>query len=83
VILGSRVSRIVFVLFLLLAYLILAFYTVFYPLAGYEFFTLLLTAPAAIITVTARTPRELILALQLTSIGALFFGFGLGWAFAF
>jgi 1,4-dihydroxy-2-naphthoate octaprenyltransferase len=83
VMLGSRVSRIVFVLFLVLAYLILAFYTVFYPLAGYVFFTLLLTAPAGIITATARTPRELILALQLTSIGALFFGFGLGWAFAF
>jgi 1,4-dihydroxy-2-naphthoate octaprenyltransferase len=83
VILGSGVSRVVFVLFLLFAYLILGFYTIFYPLAGYVFFTLLLTAPAGIITATARTPRELILALQLTSIGALFFGLGLGWAFGF
>jgi 1,4-dihydroxy-2-naphthoate octaprenyltransferase len=83
VILGSGISRIVFVLFLLFAYLILAFYSFFYPLAGYVFFTLLLTAPAGIITATARTPRELILALQLTSVGALFFGLGLGWAFGF
>ncbi|WP_306766457.1 1,4-dihydroxy-2-naphthoate polyprenyltransferase [Planctomonas deserti] len=81
--LGSTASRVVFVLFLVFAYAILGFYTLFFPLAGYVFFTLLLTAPAAIITVTARTPGELILALQLTSIGALFFGFGLGWAFAF
>lgn len=83
VILGPLVSRIVFVLFLVLAYAILAFYSLLYPLAGYVFFTLLLTAPAAIITLTAKTPRELILALQLTSIGALFFGFGLGAAFGF
>ena len=81
VILGSLVSRIVFVLFLLAAYGILAFYTFLYPLAGYGFFTLLLTAPAAIITLTAKTPKELILALQLTSIGTLFFGLVLGAAF--
>ncbi|WP_406610306.1 1,4-dihydroxy-2-naphthoate polyprenyltransferase [Planctomonas psychrotolerans] len=83
VLLGSRASRVVFVLFLVIPYAILAFYSTLYPLAGYVLFTLLLTVPAALITVTAKTAKELILALQLTSIGALFFGLGLGAAFAF
>jgi 1,4-dihydroxy-2-naphthoate octaprenyltransferase len=83
VLLGPVVSRIVFVLFLLIPYAILGFYSTLYPLAGYVFFTLLLTVPAALIAVTGRTAKELILALQLTSLGALFFGLGLGAAFAF
>jgi 1,4-dihydroxy-2-naphthoate octaprenyltransferase len=39
--------------------------------------------PAAIIACTGRTPKELILSLQLTSMAALTFGLGLGAAFAF
>jgi len=38
--------------------------------------------PACLITVTAKTPRELVLALQLTSVAALAYGVLLGLAFA-
>ena len=43
---------------------------------------LLAALPACLIVLTAKTPRELIVALQLTSLTALLYGVGLGLAFA-
>jgi len=59
------------------------FFTLFYPLAYLSFFVLLLAVPACLITVTARTAQELILALKLTSFAGLAYGLLLGIAFAF
>ena len=83
VLLGSRASRIVFAVFLLLPYAILVFFTLFYPNAYLIFFSLLIAGPAVVITLTAKTPPELILALKLTSLTALVYGIGLGAVYAF
>jgi len=44
---------------------------------------LLVVAPCILIVITAKTPRELILVLQLTSLAALAYGVLLGVGFAF
>ena len=80
---GDRASRVVFAIFLLLPYVILVFYTLFYDNAGYVYFSLLAAAPAVLIVLTAKQPKELILALQLTSLTALLYGIGLAAAIAF
>jgi 1,4-dihydroxy-2-naphthoate octaprenyltransferase len=74
-------SRVVFCVLLLAPFLVVGFFTIFYPLAYFTFFVLLLAVPACLITVTAKTPRELVLALQLTSVAALAYGVLLGLAF--
>lgn len=80
---GSRASRVAFCVFLLAPFVIAGFFSVFYPLAIFTFFVLLLALPACIITITASTAKELILALKLSSIAALAYGVLLGVAFAF
>lgn len=80
---GSTASRVVFAIFLLLPFVITGFFTLFYPLAIFTFFVLLLALPACLITITATSAKELILALKLTSIAALAYGLLLGIAFAF
>jgi 1,4-dihydroxy-2-naphthoate octaprenyltransferase len=81
--LGDRASRIVFVVLLLAPFGILVYFTLLYVNAYLVFFALLAALPAAIITITARTPGELVIALRLTSLTALLYGLGLGWAIAF
>lgn len=83
VLLGDRVSRVVFVVLLLLPFGAVGFFTLFYDNAYLVFFVLLLALPAAVITLTAKTAGELVLALKLTSLTALFYGVGLGLVFAF
>ncbi len=80
---GDRASRVLFVVFLGLPYVALVFFTLFYSHAGFVYFTLLASVPAALIVLTGKTPREFITALQLTSLTALLFGLGLAWAIAF
>ena len=61
----------------------LAYFVLLYANAPYTYFALFLALPAALITLTAKTPRELVLALQLTSLTALLYAVGVGWALAF
>ncbi|HVL26000.1 MAG TPA: hypothetical protein VM450_18045, partial [Thermomicrobiales bacterium] len=58
------------------------FFALFYPTAWLVLLALLLAVPASIIVLWAKTPGELLLALQLASFTALFYGVGLGLAFA-
>lgn len=83
VLVGARAGRVLFCVFLLVPFLIAGFFALVYPLAPLTFFVLLLALPACLITVTAKTPAELILALKLTSFAALAYGIALGAAFAF
>lgn len=83
VLIGDRASRIVFTVLLLLPFVILAYFALLYVNAYFTWFLLLMALPAALITLTAKTPKELILALQLTSLTALLYAIGLGWALAF
>jgi 1,4-dihydroxy-2-naphthoate octaprenyltransferase len=68
---------------MLVPYAVLLYLTLFYPTASLVFLTLLVAGPAILITATARTARELVLALTLTGITALLYGLGLAAAFAF
>jgi 1,4-dihydroxy-2-naphthoate octaprenyltransferase len=83
VLVGSRAARILFGVFVLLAFAILGLFAYFFVKAPLVFFTLLLAVPAIVITSTAKTAPEFVLALKLTSLTALFFGLGLAWAIAF
>ncbi len=83
VLMGNVASRIVFCVLLLLPFGFLAVMAIFYPGAWLGFFALLLALPACIIVLTAKTPRELILALQLTSFTGLAVAVALGAAYAF
>ncbi|MCU1444983.1 MAG: 1,4-dihydroxy-2-naphthoate polyprenyltransferase [Cryobacterium sp.] len=79
---GARASRVVFCVFLLVPFVVAAFFALFYPLAWFTMFVLLLALPASLIVATATTAKELILALKLTSLAALLYGVALGLAFA-
>jgi len=80
---GDRASRILFAVLVLLPFVLVVALAFLYTSAGYVLFVLLIAAPAVVIVLTARTPRELVLALQLTSVTALVYGLGLGAAIAF
>ncbi|MCU1473492.1 1,4-dihydroxy-2-naphthoate polyprenyltransferase [Amnibacterium sp.] len=80
---GARGSRILYGVLMLVPYLVLGYLTIFYPSASLVFLTVLLSGPAVLITATAKMPRELVLALNLTGIAALVYGLGLAAALAF
>lgn len=81
VLIGRTASRVVFCVFVLVPFLIVGFFNLFYPAAYLTYFVLLLALPACLITVTAKTSRELILALKLTSFAGLGYGILLALAF--
>ncbi|MCU1558351.1 MAG: 1,4-dihydroxy-2-naphthoate polyprenyltransferase [Microbacteriaceae bacterium] len=83
VLVGNRAARILFTIFTVIPFVILAFFSIFYDKAPFVYFTLLAAVPAIVITLTGKTPPEFILALKLTSLTALIFGLGLGAAVAF
>lgn len=82
VVMGDRTTRIAILVVLALPYLVLAFLSTLFVLGPLVFFTLLLSVPIGLIVWTAKTPKELILALKLSSINALVFALGLGLAIA-
>ena len=79
---GDRASRVIFVVFLLLPFVIVAIFSFFYAAASLTYFALLAALPAALIVVTGKTAKEFILALQLTSLASLAFGLILATAIA-
>ena len=83
VLIGSLASRIVFTVFVLLPFVLLVFYVLLYQYANFVYFALLLAIPAIIIALTAKTAKEFLLVLKLTSLTALVFGVGLAAAIAF
>jgi 1,4-dihydroxy-2-naphthoate octaprenyltransferase len=80
---GARGSRILFGVLMAVPFLVVGYLSIFYPLVPLVFLVLLLAVPAVLITATARTARELILALSLTGITALVYGLGLAAALSF
>ena len=71
VLIGHAWSRVLFAIFVLVPFLILALISLIYTLGWLGFFTLIAAVPAVVIVIFGRTPRELIIALQLTSVTAL------------
>lgn len=83
VLVGSRWSKVLYCVFLFVPFVLLALFALVYPIAWLGMLVLLLAAPAALIAVTGRTGRELVLSLQLTSFTALAYAAVLFVALAF
>lgn len=83
VLIGNRASRIVYAVLILLPFAVLVLFVLLYPDAYFTYFALLVAIPSTLITLTAKTPSELVVALQLTSVTALLFALGLGYGLAF
>ncbi|MGJ0204239.1 1,4-dihydroxy-2-naphthoate polyprenyltransferase [Leucobacter sp. gxy201] len=80
---GDRASRALYIACVVLPFGVPAFFGLVYPGMLLVWFVLLAVAPCILIVITAKTARELILVLQLTSLAALAYGVLLGCAFAF
>ena len=84
VLVGRAWSRVLYTIFVVVPFLILALISLIYSLGWLGFFVLIAALPAIVITIWAKTPRELITALQLTSVSALayaaFFAAALAWS---
>lgn len=78
---GRRATQVLFTLFVLAPMGIAAYLALFYPIAWLTFMVLLLALPAILIVWTYRQPRELVIALALTSGTSLAYGGFLLWAF--
>lgn len=83
VLLGNLGSRILYATFMLLPFVALFWFSLLYINAPFAFFALVSAIPAVIITLFAKTPPELVIALRLTSLTALGYALVLGWAIAF
>lgn len=77
VILGKKAATFLFLLMIWLPFVILAFFVLLYPATMLGFLTLLLVVPATVIVLTAKTAKELILVLKLTSFAALAYALSL------
>ena len=77
VMLGKRAATALFLVMIWTPFVILAFFTLLYPATLMGFMSLLLVAPATLIVLTAKTAKELILVLKLTSFAALAYALAL------
>jgi len=80
---GERASRALYIVCVLLPFVVPGVYGAVNSGMVLVWLVLLIVAPCVLIVLTARTARELILVLQLTSLAALAYGVLLGLAFAF
>jgi 1,4-dihydroxy-2-naphthoate octaprenyltransferase len=81
VLIGRRWTRVLFTVFVLAPFLISSYLALFYPIAWMTLLALLAALPAILIVWTYRLPRELIVALSLTSLTSVAYGAFLLWAF--
>ncbi len=82
VLIGRRATQVLFTLFVLVPFAIAIFLALVYPIAWLTLLALLGGLAAILIVWTYRTPRELITALQVTSLTSVAYGALLFWAFA-
>ena len=82
VLIGRRPTQVLFTLFVLAPFGILIFLALLYPIAWIGLLALLAGLPAILIVWTYRQPKELVIALALTSLTALLYAGALFWAFA-
>ncbi|MDL5485708.1 1,4-dihydroxy-2-naphthoate polyprenyltransferase [Microbacterium wangruii] len=79
---GKRATQALFTLFLLIPFAIAAYLALFYPIAWLTLLALIPAAAAILIVWTYRAPRELVVALGVTSLTSVAYGALLLWAFA-
>jgi 1,4-dihydroxy-2-naphthoate octaprenyltransferase len=78
---GELASKVIFSLLVLISLVVSIGFVTLYPLTIFGLAAYLLLLPATLIVWTYRHPRELVLALKLTSFGALIWGVLVGWGF--
>ncbi|MFS0735257.1 1,4-dihydroxy-2-naphthoate polyprenyltransferase [Microbacterium sp. 1P10UB] len=81
VLVGRRATQVLFTVFVLAPFVIAGFLALFYPIAWLSLLVLLLVLPAILIVWTYRAPKELVIALALTSLAAVAYAGFLFWAF--
>nr|WP_241246332.1 1,4-dihydroxy-2-naphthoate polyprenyltransferase [Microbacterium endophyticum] len=81
VLIGKRATQVLFTVFVLAPFGIAAFLALFFPIAWLTLLALLAALPAILIVWTYGLPRELVIALQLTSLTSVAYGAFLFWAF--
>ena len=77
VMLGKKFATGLFLLMIWTPFVILSFFNLLYPATLMGFLSLLLVAPATLIVLTAKSSKELILVLKLTSFAALAYALAL------
>jgi 1,4-dihydroxy-2-naphthoate octaprenyltransferase len=77
VMLGKKAATGSFLVMIWTPFVILSFFTLLYPATLMGFASLLLVAPATLIVLTAKTAKELILVLKLTSFASLAYALAL------
>jgi 1,4-dihydroxy-2-naphthoate octaprenyltransferase len=80
--LGKRWAKALYFVMLWAPFAILAPLPMIFPATFFAWLALFFVIPATLIVATAKQPKELILALKLTSFAALSYGLLLGWGFA-
>ena len=80
--LGKSWAKAVYFVMLWAPFAILAPLPMIFPATFFTWLSLFFVIPATLIVATAKQPKELILALKLTSFAALAYGLFLGWGFA-
>ena len=78
---GKRASQVLYTVFMLVPFAVVPVLAVFYPVAWLSLIVLLATLSATLIVWTYRTPRELIVALQLSSLASLAWSGFILWAY--
>ncbi|WP_214465470.1 1,4-dihydroxy-2-naphthoate polyprenyltransferase [Microbacterium flavescens] len=78
---GRTATRWLFTIFVLVPFVIAAYLALFYPIAWLSLLVLLAAIPAILIVWTYRDPRELVVALGLTSLTSIAYAAFLAWAF--
>jgi 1,4-dihydroxy-2-naphthoate octaprenyltransferase len=77
VMLGKKTAKGLFLVMIWTPFVILSFFTLLYPATLMGFASLLLVAPATLIVLTAKSSKELILVLKLTSFASLAYALAL------
>jgi len=76
---GALTSKVIFSVLVAVSLVVLIGFFQLYPVTIFAFSAFFLLIPAVLIVWTYRQPRELVLALKLTSFGALAWGALVGW----
>jgi len=81
VLIGKRASQVLYTVFMLVPFAVVPVLGVVYPVAWLSLLVLLVTLSATLIVWTYRTARELIVALQLSSVASLAWSGFILWAY--
>lgn len=79
---GKRAAKAIYFVLIWIPLILLSGFVMLYPATFFAFASFFFVAPATLIVATARQPKELILALKLTSFGALVYALLLGYGLA-